>query len=58
MKNKALLETATNFLSDSKVNIKTKGKRHLGAAIGSNEFRIKYVIEKVNTLCERTKNFI
>ena len=33
---------------DSKVNITTEGKRHLEAAISSNEFRVKYVTEKVN----------
>ena len=43
------------MLSDSKVNIIREGKRHLGAAIGSNEFRIKYVTEKVNERREELK---
>ena len=55
IKNKALLETATNLFSDSYVHIRTEGKRHLDAAIGSNEFIIKYVTEKVNEWCEELK---
>ena len=44
-----------NLFSDSKVNIRTERKRHLDAAISSNEFRIKYVTEKVNEWCEELK---
>ena len=43
------------MFSDSKVNIRTAGKRHLDAAISSNEFRIKYVAEKVHEWCEELK---
>ena len=43
------------MFSDSKVKIRTEGKRHLDAAIGTNEFRIKYVTEKVNEWCEELK---
>ena len=43
------------MFSDSKVNIRAEGKRHLDAAISSNEFRIKYVTEKVNEWCEELK---
>ena len=43
------------MFSDSKVNIRTEGKRHLDAAISSDEFRIKYVTEKVNEWCEELK---
>ena len=32
---------------DTKINATTEGKRHLGAVIGSNDFRTKYVNEKV-----------
>ena len=49
------------MFSDIKVNITTEGKRHLVAAIGSNEFRIKYVTEKVSEWCEELKpvpNFV
>ena len=34
-RNEAPLETATNLFGDSKVNITTEGKRHLGVAVGS-----------------------
>ena len=36
------------MFTNTKINITTEGKRHLGAAIGSNEFRVKYVTEKVD----------
>ena len=49
------METATNLFSDSKVNITTEGKSHLGAAISSNKFRKKYVNEKFNEWCEELK---
>ena len=55
IKSEGFLETATNLFRDSKVNIKREGKRHLGVAIGSNEFRVKYVTEKVNDWCEELK---
>ena len=55
MKNEALLESATSLLSDSKVSITTEGKKHIGAAIGSNEFGKKYVNEKVSEFCEELK---
>ena len=57
-KNEALLENAKNLLSDNKVNITTEGKRYLGAAISSNEFRKKYVNEKVSKLCEELKALV
>ena len=58
IKNEALLENAKNLLSDNKVNITTEGKRYLGAAISSNEFRKKYVNEKVSKLCEEVKALV
>ena len=48
LKNETLLETANNLFANTKINITTEGKRHLGAAISSNEFRVKYVTEKVD----------
>ena len=48
MKNETLLEAANNLFTNSKINNTTEGKRHLGAVIGSNEFRVKYATEKVN----------
>ena len=48
VKNETHLETANNLFTNTKISIATEGKRHLGSAIGSNEFRVKYVIEKVD----------
>ena len=48
VKNQTLLETSNNLFTNTKINITTESKRHLGAAIGSNEFRVKYVTEKVD----------
>ena len=48
VKNQTQLETANNLFTNTKISIATEGKRHLGSAIGSNKFRVKYVIEKVD----------
>ena len=48
VKNQTLLETANNLFTNTKINITTEGKRHLGAAISSNDFKVKYVIENGN----------
>ena len=55
IKNEVFLENAKNLFSYSKVNIAAERKMRLGAAIGSNEFRIRYVNEKVNDWCEELK---
>ena len=44
-----------SLLSDSKINVTTEGKRHLGAVIGSNDFRTKYVNEKFTEWCNDLK---
>ena len=43
-----LLETANNLFKNTKINITTEGKRHLGAVISSNDLKVKYVIENGN----------
>ena len=43
------------MFSDTKINIAKEGKRHLGAVIGSNDFRTKYVNEKVTEWCSELK---
>ena len=50
-----MLKTANNLFTNTKINITTEGKRHLGAAIGSNKFRVKYVIEKVDEWIDELK---
>ena len=47
VKNETLLETAKNLFTNTKINITTEGKCHLGTGIGSNDFRVKYITEKV-----------
>lgn len=42
------LEMATNIFRGSELNITTEGKKHLGAVIGSEEFRSDYIESKVN----------
>ena len=42
------LGEARNVFNDSNVNITIKGKRHLGAVIGSNEYREEYAEDLVN----------
>ena len=38
---------------DSPINITTAGKRHLGAALGSNDYKMSYIDEKVSEWCKR-----
>ena len=48
VKDKKLLSEAIVMFSDTEIKLTAEGKRHLGAAIGSSEFRKKYANEKVN----------
>ena len=41
------LEEATHLFKDSQVNINDDGRKHLGAAVGSNTFKESYVTNKV-----------
>lgn len=43
-----LIELATEIFAGTDIKITTAGKRHLGAAIGTVDFRKEYVSEKVN----------
>ena len=38
LKNQTLLKKTESLFSDTKINVTTEGKRHLGAVIGSNDF--------------------
>ena len=57
-KNKTLLETANKLFTNTKINITTEDKRHFEAAIGSNEFRVKYVTEKVNEWIDELRTLL
>ena len=47
LKNEHDLDDARTRFNQSSIQITTSGKRHLGAAIGSDEFRIQYSAEKI-----------
>ena len=47
--------SAKNVFFDTGINFTTEGRRHLGAAIGSNDFRVKYATEKVKEWCSELK---
>ena len=50
LKNHSLLQKTENLFSDTKINITTDGKRHLGAVIGSLDFRNEKIEEWCNEL--------
>ena len=52
VKNKNLFDEAQQIFSNSDIKFTIEGKRHLGAAIGSSDFRKVYATEKVNNWCE------
>ncbi|XP_066926215.1 uncharacterized protein [Clytia hemisphaerica] len=43
------LEEATEIFKDTNIKITTEGKKHLGAAIGSENFCEEFITDKVNT---------
>ena len=45
------METKRLF-ADTNIKITSEGKRHLGAAIGNNNFRKEYATEKVSKWCK------
>ena len=47
LKHQSLLKKTESLFGDTKINVTTEGKTHLGALIGSNDFPIKYVNEKL-----------
>ena len=51
LKDPKQLESANQIFRDSNINFTTEGKRHLGAALGSTDFRTMYVNEKVTNWC-------
>ena len=48
VKNEEKHDEAQELFHDSPINITVEGKRHLGAAIGSPQFKEEYINEKVN----------
>ena len=56
LKDGAKEEEAKKLFESSPINITVEGKRHLGAAIGSQEFKEEYISEKVAEWCKQVKN--
>ena len=56
LKNPDLLQETEILFHDHPINITTTGKRHLGAALGSQEFKNSYIDEKVSDWCKRLLN--
>ena len=56
LKDSSQLEIAKQFFQNSNIKFTCEGKRHLGAALGTEEFKITYVNEKVEEWCKEMKN--
>ena len=52
LKDPGLLQFAKELFAGTGIKITTEGKRHLGAAIGSDNFRIAYSTEKIKDWCK------
>ena len=55
LRNQHDLNKAMELFEDMPIKITTEGKRHLGAALGSTDFKIFYIEEKVAEWCNRLK---
>ena len=49
------MDAAKEMFMGTNIKFTTEGKRHLGATIGSENFRTVYAIEKVQEWCEEVK---
>ncbi len=49
------LDRAREVFVGSEIKFTTSGQRHLGAAIGSSDFKVEYFTEKVNEWCEEVR---
>ena len=52
LKSSAKLEKTRKLFENSPINFTIEGKRHLGAAIGFQDFKEEYIKEKVNKRCQ------
>ena len=55
IKNHVDLEEVKSLFADSSIHYTKEGKRHLGASIGSLDFRNEYATEKVKIWCDEMK---
>ena len=56
LKNPDKMEEAQRIFCDTQINMTTSGKRHIGAALGSQDFKTAYINEKVSKWCNEIKN--
>ena len=45
-------DKAIHVFNDTNIQITTQGRRHLGAALGTSQFRNEYIMEKMNKWVE------
>ena len=50
-----MLKKTESLFRDTKINVRTEGKRHVGEVLGGNNFRTKYVNEQVTKWCSELK---
>ena len=50
-KNDAVFNEASELFNGTSINITLDGQRHLGAVLGSNQFRSQYTTDLVSTWC-------
>ena len=55
LKDESKLEEAKQLFAGTSIKFTTSGKRHLGSAIGSEDFRTEYVTKKVASWCEEVE---
>ena len=56
LKDSSQLETVKQIFQNSNIKFTFEGKRHLGAALGTEKFKVTYVNEKVEEWCKERKN--
>ena len=56
LKDSSQLETAKQVFQNSNIKFTCEGKRHFGAALGTEVFKITYVSKKVEEWCKEMKN--
>ena len=55
LKDESQVKEAEELFAESPLQITTSGKRHLGAAIGTEQFKTEYLHDKVVEWCKRLK---
>ena len=57
LKDSNKLEEAKRIFNATSIQYTTEGKRHLGATIGSDDFRTAYATQKVTEWCDELERF-